>query len=53
MNPETFQQLYELLEDTLEYFSDENTTATKVSWLAVEQIAKSKRIELGVTHPCV
>ena len=52
MNNETFQELYALLEDTLGYFADENTTSEQLNWLAVEAIAKTKRIELGVTHPC-
>mgnify|MGYP005989736659 CR=1 FL=1 len=51
MNKQAFQDLYELLEDTLQYFCDENESTERMNWLAVEAIAKSKRIELGVTHP--
>ena len=51
MNKEHFQALYELLEDTIQYFCDESESTEKMNWLAVEAIAKTKRIELGINHP--
>lgn len=46
MTRETHDELVELIEDTLEYFCDNNMISGELSWLVVETLATSKILQL-------
>ena len=46
INREEMIQLRELIEDTMEYFCDENMVSGEVAWLMVECLASAKVAQL-------
>jgi len=46
INREEMIQLRELIEDTMEYFCDENMVSGEVAWLMVECLAVAKVAQL-------
>ena len=43
---ENEQELRELLEDTIEYFCDQNMVSGQVAWIVAECLAVAKQAEL-------
>ena len=42
MNRETHDQLRELIEDSVEFFCDENMVSGELTWVIVETLAQAK-----------
>ncbi len=46
LNVDTHAELRELLEDTIEFFCDENMISGELAWLVTETIATAKYYQL-------
>lgn len=47
----THNELKELIEDSVQYFCDENMISGELTWLVIETLAKAKQAELkGELH---
>ena len=42
MNRETHDELKELIEDSVQYFCDENMVSGELAWIIVETLAQAK-----------
>ena len=46
MTKEAYHELVELIEDTVEYFCDENTISGELAWLCIQCLATAKEQQL-------
>ena len=46
MNRETHDELRELLEDSLEYFCDQNMVSGELAWIIVQTLAEAKLAQM-------
>ena len=46
INRETHQELRELIEDSVEYFCDQNMVSGELTWIIVETLAQAKLAQL-------
>jgi len=46
LDRDTHQELVELIEDSLQYFCDEQMISGELSWVVLECLAKAKQAEM-------
>ena len=46
LNQETHQQLKEIIEDSVEYFCDENMVSGELTWIVIQCLAEAKIAQL-------
>ena len=46
LNQETHQQLKEIIEDSVEFFCDENMVSGELTWIVIQCLAEAKIAQL-------